>query len=109
MTSNGWSERSLRDDRERRGDCRYLRRSLSDDGRPIGEKTINVGGKLRYFGDGWQISKRLCGKRYWRIPVMDGEFTCEEIFGTVKGVAGGNIILLGTEPAATLSVTELAV
>ena len=30
---------------------------------------------------------------------MDGEFTCEETFGTVKGVAGGNIILLGTDPA----------
>jgi formylmethanofuran--tetrahydromethanopterin N-formyltransferase len=74
-----------------------------------GEKTINVGGKLRYFGDGWQISKRLDGRRYWRIPVMDGEFTCEEIFGTVKGVAGGNLILLGTDAAATLSATEAAV
>ena len=40
---------------------------------------------------------------------MDGEFTCEETFGTVKGVAGGNIILLGTEPAATLAATEAAV
>ena len=44
-------------------------------GLPVGEKTINVGGSLRYFGDGWQISKRLDGRRYWRIPVMDGEFT----------------------------------
>ena len=59
-------------------------------GLPLGEKTVNVGGRLRYFGDGWQISKRLAGRRYWRIPVMDGEFTCEETFGTVKGVAGGN-------------------
>jgi formylmethanofuran--tetrahydromethanopterin N-formyltransferase len=78
-------------------------------GLPPGEKTINVGGMLRYFGDGWQISKRLEGRRYWRIPVMDGEFTCEETFGTVKGVAGGNIILLGTEAAATLAATEAAV
>ncbi len=30
-------------------------------GLPVGEKTINVGGRLRYFGDGWQISKRLGG------------------------------------------------
>ena len=67
-------------------------------GLPVGEKTINVGGRLRYFGDGWQISKRLEGRRYWRIPVMDGEFTCEETFGTTKGVAGGNIILLGDRP-----------
>jgi formylmethanofuran--tetrahydromethanopterin N-formyltransferase len=78
-------------------------------GLALGEKTINVGGKLRYFGDGWQISKRLEGRRYWRVPVMDGEFTCEETFGTVKGVAGGNIILLGTEAAATLAATEAAV
>jgi formylmethanofuran--tetrahydromethanopterin N-formyltransferase len=74
-----------------------------------GEKTINVGGRLRYFGDGWQISKRLEGRRYWRIPVMDGEFTCEETFGTVKGVAGGNIILLGTDPDSALAATAAAV
>ena len=78
-------------------------------GLPLGEKTIRVGGKLRYFGDGWQISKFIGGRRYWRIPVMDGEFLCEETFGTVKGVAGGNIILMGTEPPATLVAAEAAV
>ena len=78
-------------------------------GLPLGEKTISVGGRLRYFGDGWQISKWIGGRRYWRIPVMDGEFLCEETFGTVKGVAGGNIILLGTDPAATLAAAEAAV
>ena len=78
-------------------------------GLPVGEKTISVGGKLRYFGDGWQISKRIEAERYWRIPVMDGEFLCEEMFGTVKGVAGGNIIIMGKEPAATLAAAEAAV
>lgn len=78
-------------------------------GLPLGEKTIVVGGRLRYFGDGWQKSKRLDGRRFWRIPVMDGEFTCEEAFGTTKGVAGGNIIVLGTGRAATLEATESAV
>ncbi len=78
-------------------------------GLPPGEKTISVGGRLRYFGDGWQISKRIGGRRYWRIPVMDGEFLCEETFGTVKGVAGGNIILMGTVPAAALAAAESAV
>ena len=68
-----------------------------------------MGGKLRYFGDGWQVSKWISGRRYWRIPVMDGEFLCEETFGTVKGVAGGNIILMGMEPAATLRAAESAV
>jgi formylmethanofuran--tetrahydromethanopterin N-formyltransferase len=72
---------------------------------PIGEKSINVGGRLRYFGDGWQISKRLAGRRFWRIPVMDGEFTCEELFGSRKGVAGGNIIVLARDSALALAAT----
>jgi len=78
-------------------------------GLPVGEKSIGVGGRLRYFGDGWQISKRIAGPRYWRVPVMDGEFTCEETFGTTKGVAGGNIILLGVDPMTALRATEAAV
>src|SRR5262249_8414297 len=77
-------------------------------GLPLGEKTVSVGGRLRYFGDGWQISKRIGGRRLWRVPVMDGEFTCDELFGTVKGVAGGNILLLGHDPAATLDAATAA-
>ena len=78
-------------------------------GLPLGDKSINVGGKLRYFGDGWQISKKLDDRRFWRIPVMDGEFTVEERFGTTKGVAGGNLIFVGTESKITLAATEKAV
>ncbi|KAJ3059936.1 hypothetical protein HK102_009749 [Quaeritorhiza haematococci] len=78
-------------------------------GLPLGEKTIVVGGRLRYFGDGWQIAKRLADRRYWRRPVMDGEFVCEEPFGPVKGVAGGNVIFLGTDPAGVLAAAEEAV
>jgi formylmethanofuran--tetrahydromethanopterin N-formyltransferase len=77
-------------------------------GLPVTESSVVVGGTLRYFGDGWQISKRLEGRRYWRVPVMDGEFTCEERFGITKGVAGGNIIVLGRNPSATLAATEAA-
>ena len=72
-------------------------------------KTIRVGGALRYFGDGWQISKLLDGKRYWRLPTMDGEFLCEDVFGTVKGVGGGNFLLLGETQAQTLAAAEVAV
>ncbi len=77
-------------------------------GLPVGEKTINVGGRLRYFGDGWQISKVIGGRRYWRVPLMDGEFVCEETFGTQKGVAGGNLILMGIDPGRTLAAAESA-
>ncbi len=72
------------------------------------ERSVKVGGNLRYFGDGWQISKRLDGRRYWRIPTMDGEFLCEESFGTVKGVAGGNLLILGESLAAALAAAEAA-
>jgi formylmethanofuran--tetrahydromethanopterin N-formyltransferase len=73
------------------------------------EKQIRIGGGIRYFGDGFQRSKKLGDRRYWRIPVMDGEFTCEDYFGTVTGVAGGNLLIGGTSGAAALRTTEAAV
>ena len=70
---------------------------------------VDVGGQLRYFGDGWQASKVLDGRRYWRIPVMEGEFLVQERFGAVKGVGGGNIIVMAEDAAAALQATEAAV
>jgi formylmethanofuran--tetrahydromethanopterin N-formyltransferase len=75
----------------------------------VKDKTIRVGGSLRFFGDGFQFSKKLEGRRYWRLPVMDGEFTCEDLFGTVKGVAGGNFLILGESQATALAAAEAAV
>jgi len=75
----------------------------------IKDKTIRIGGNLRFFGDSFQISKKLAGRRYWRLPVMDGEFTCEDIFGTVKGVAGGNFLILGASRSTALAAAEAAV
>src|SRR5207237_7208613 len=75
----------------------------------VKEKTIRIGGNLRFFGDGYQFSKKLEGRRFWRLPVMDGEFTCEDVFGTIKGVAGGNFLILGTDQAKALAAAEAAV
>ncbi len=75
----------------------------------VKDKTIRVGGNLRFFGDGFQFSKKLEGRRYWRLPVMDGEFTCEDLFGTTKGVAGGNFLIVGESQSAALTAAELAV
>jgi len=72
------------------------------------DKQVSVGGQLRFFGDTHQSSKRLAGRRLWRIPVMDGEFICEDRFGTVKGVAGGNLLICGADQAAALSAAEHA-
>jgi formylmethanofuran--tetrahydromethanopterin N-formyltransferase len=75
----------------------------------VKDKTVRVGGNLRFFGDGWQFSKKLQGRRFWRLPVMDGEFLCEDMFGTVKGVGGGNFLILATDQATALGAAELAV
>jgi formylmethanofuran--tetrahydromethanopterin N-formyltransferase len=73
------------------------------------EVNIKVGGKLRYFGDGFQISKLLGGKRLWRIPVMDGEFVIEESFGVKKAVGGGNFFILADSQPSALAAAEAAV
>jgi len=73
------------------------------------EKTVNVGGKLRYFGDGYQSSKLLGDQRLWRIPVMEGEFFVDESFGIQKAVGGGNFLVLGEDLKITLAAVEDAV
>lgn len=73
------------------------------------EKQMNIGGQIRFFGDGFQSSKKLEKQRLWRIPVMDGEFVCEERFGTVKGIAGGNLLICGNDQDAALKAAENAV
>jgi len=75
----------------------------------VKEKRIRIGGNLRFFGDGFQISKKLESRRFWRLPVMDGEFTCEDFFGTIKGVAGGNFLIVGASQAEALAAAEAAV
>lgn len=73
------------------------------------EDRIKVGSQLRFFGDGYQFSKKLGAKRYWRVPVMDGEFVCEDVAGTQKGIGGGNLILCGDSQASALAATRAAV
>jgi formylmethanofuran--tetrahydromethanopterin N-formyltransferase len=75
----------------------------------VPDKSIRIGGQLRFFGDGHQASKLFDGRRYWRIPVLDGEFLCEDRFGTTKGVAGGNFIIMATDQATALRAAEAAV
>ncbi len=72
-------------------------------------ETLPLGQKLRFFGDGYQISKKIGGKRYWRIPVMDGEFLCEETTGMTRGVGGGNFLLLADTQEQALAAAEAAV
>lgn len=70
---------------------------------------IALGNSLRYFGDGWQIAKRIDGRRYWRIPVMDGEFLCEATAPVAAGVGGGNFIILAADRRACQTAALAAV
>ena len=47
--------------------------------------------------------------RYWRVPVMDGEFVAQETTAVVKGVGGGNLLLLARDTDAALAAAEAAV
>lgn len=79
------------------------------DGLPSAERRLALGKHLRFFGDGYQKSKRLEGRRYWRIPVMDGEFLIEESTGIAKGVAGGNLIVQAVDQASGLEAARRGV
>jgi formylmethanofuran--tetrahydromethanopterin N-formyltransferase len=79
------------------------------DGLPEEEVRVPVGGLLRHFGDRFQSSKFLDGKRYWRIPVMEGEFLIQESFGVRKAIGGGNFLILAESEASALDAAEAAV
>lgn len=78
-------------------------------GEEAGLMKFNIGGKLRYFGDGYQASKVIGDTRYWRVPVMEGEFLIQEQFTAGKGIGGGNFLILAEHHNAALAAAEAAV
>lgn len=75
---------------------------------------LALGKRLRFFGDGYQKSKVIPDvderrRRYWRLPVMDGEFVVEDTLGAVKAIGGGNFLLCGKDETATLAAARAAV
>jgi formylmethanofuran--tetrahydromethanopterin N-formyltransferase len=72
-------------------------------------EALPLGRALRYFGDGHELPKRLGERRFWRIPVMDGEFLCEDTVGQRKAVGGGNFLMLGAERRSVLAAAERAI
>jgi formylmethanofuran--tetrahydromethanopterin N-formyltransferase len=80
------------------------------DGLPDLPDRVPAGRALRTFGDRFQISKVVGGQRFWRIPVMEGEFLLQESFGIQKkGVGGGNFLILAESGDAALEAAEAAV
>src|SRR2546428_10550300 len=71
------------------------------DGLPDVPDRLTVGKALRVFGDGFQASKVIGGKRYWRAAGMGGEVLIQGKVGVVAGGGGGQFPFLPREgPAA---------
>lgn len=70
---------------------------------------IKLGGQLRFFGDGFQFSKQLGRRRLWRVPVLDGEFVCDDIVGTIAGIGGGNLLLCAADRVTALAAARAAI
>lgn len=70
---------------------------------------LPLGKTLRFFGDGYQIAKKLGRTRYWRVPVMDGEFLCQDVTYMTKAIGGGNFLILAASQAQALAASERAI
>ncbi|NMB77819.1 MAG: formylmethanofuran--tetrahydromethanopterin N-formyltransferase [Methanomicrobiales archaeon] len=62
--------------------------------------------RMHYFGDGYEKRCNVRGRQCWKIPVMEGEYVGEERFGTVKGIAGGNFLVMGNDHTSALVAAE---
>jgi len=79
------------------------------DGLPGAERRVPLGASLRYFGDGYQASKVIAGRRLWRVPVMEGEFLVSDTLGVEAGVGGGNLVIGAAEEQDALRAASAAV
>jgi formylmethanofuran--tetrahydromethanopterin N-formyltransferase len=65
--------------------------------------------RMHYFGDTYEERCSINGRKCWKIPIMEGNYIGEERFGTVKGIAGGNFLVMGKNQISALSGIEAAV
>lgn len=77
------------------------------DGLPHAESRFYI--RMHYFGDGYEERCRVGGRNCWRIPVMEGSYIGEERFGCVRGLAGGNFLIMGENQGAALAGAEAGV
>jgi formylmethanofuran--tetrahydromethanopterin N-formyltransferase len=76
------------------------------DALPKAKRRVQIGRSLRLFGDGFQKSSEVAGRKVWRIPVMEGEFIVEDDFGIMKAVASGNMLILAKDWESALKAAE---
>jgi formylmethanofuran--tetrahydromethanopterin N-formyltransferase len=65
--------------------------------------------RMHYFGDTYEERCIVNGRKCWKIPIMEGSYVGEERFGTQKGIAGGNFLVMGKNQVSALSGVEAAV
>jgi formylmethanofuran--tetrahydromethanopterin N-formyltransferase len=64
--------------------------------------------RMHYFGDRFEERCMVGNRKCWKIPVMEGDYVGEERFGTVKGIAGGNFLIMGKDQRSALAGAEAA-
>jgi formylmethanofuran--tetrahydromethanopterin N-formyltransferase len=64
--------------------------------------------RMHYFGDTYEERCIVNGRKCWKIPIMEGSYIGEERFGTLKGIAGGNFLVMGKNQVSALSGIEAA-
>lgn len=69
---------------------------------------LDIGYKMRFYGDGFEEIRELAGRKVVAIPVMMGEFIIESELGIAKGVMGGNFFILASSQKAALNAAEKA-
>ncbi len=64
--------------------------------------------RMHYFGDTYEERCVVGDRKCWKIPVMEGAYVGEERYGTVKGIAGGNFLVMGKDQISALTGIEAA-
>ena len=72
-------------------------------------RSIPLGRKIAYFGDGHEFEDRRHGRDVWVIPILAGEFLLDRDFGFADGIMGGNLWFLGETADAALDAGAAAV
>jgi len=78
------------------------------DAMPNAKRKLKVGRSLRLFGDGFQKKGMVGNRKVWKIPIMEGEFIVEDVFGAANAVAGGNFLILAKDGSSGLKAAEVA-
>ncbi len=88
-----------------------MRVDLSIDERVCGNDGRERGGLGQQAPLLWRRISDLQGhrrRRYWRVPVMDGEFVCEASTARTDAIGGGNFLVLSESLSGALRACETA-